>query len=105
MSDPLPPRHGSLRAAILAVLPVDGSPMSRRDLLRALPLHRHTAATAALRREAGGDVVREDRPGGQVFYSRAPVWIGRQVRTTRRATCVRCGGVIREAVVRCPDHS
>ena len=83
MTGPVPPRPGSVRAAILALLPVDGSPVSRRVLLRALPLHKHTPASSALREGAQRVppmVVREDRPDGEVFYRRVPVCVGRRVR-------------------------
>lgn len=112
MRDPIPPRKGSVRATILRVLPVDGSPMARRDLVqRVLTDHLQTgypAIMAALLDGARGAqplVVREDRPGG-VFYSRGPGWMGREVVTTTRATCGACGGVIVAVPVaeRCAGH-
>ena len=108
MTVPVPPRRGSVRAAILAVLPEDGSPMSRAELLKALPMHKYGSIASALNDGARGRsqvVVREDRPDG-VFYRRTPEWVGRPVRTTPFASCLACGGVIREVAPerRCAGH-
>lgn len=85
MSGPVPPREGSVRASILATLPVDGSAVERDVLIHRVLRGRlqggYPLILTALREQVV--VVREVRPDGSVWFRRPAVWVGREVRVRR----------------------